>query len=98
MIDTIVLCGNTVDMQDQSLLSWIFAEKMEPDGPPPEYRELANEQLEWIEGQLRTSKQVPFAYVPYSTIGSLQCSLSLCCRALPNLFDLRARTAQVFGA
>ncbi|KAI1708326.1 calcineurin-like phosphoesterase domain-containing protein [Ditylenchus destructor] len=40
MLDTIVLCGNT---------------KKDPNGPPPEYVELAAEQWRWIEDNLRDS-------------------------------------------
>jgi len=54
-IDTIVLCGNTVDVQGESLLSWLFAKKKTPNGPEPEYIQLAKEQWEWIEETLRTS-------------------------------------------
>jgi len=55
MVDTIVLCGNTVDIQGQSLFSWLFSRKRDPTGPPPEYEELAKEQLRWIEDQLQNS-------------------------------------------
>uniref|UniRef100_A0A915EAM8 Calcineurin-like phosphoesterase domain-containing protein n=1 Tax=Ditylenchus dipsaci TaxID=166011 RepID=A0A915EAM8_9BILA len=56
MLDTIVLCGNTVDIQGESLFSWIFSKKKEPNGPPPEYVELAAKQWEWIERMLSSSK------------------------------------------
>jgi len=56
MLDTIVLCGNTVDMEGQSLFSWLFAKKKDPDGPDPEYVELAKKQWKWIEHQLRNSE------------------------------------------
>lgn len=57
MMDTIVLCGNTMDIQgSNSLLSLLFARKLDPKGPPPEYRELADQQWEWVERELKQSK------------------------------------------
>lgn len=56
MLDTIVLCGNTVDMDGQSsMFSWLFSKKKDPDGPDPEYRELAKQQWAWIERKLNES-------------------------------------------
>lgn len=54
-LDTIVLCGNTVDVQGDSIFSWLFAKKLQPNGPPPKYQELAHEQWEWIERELANS-------------------------------------------
>lgn len=56
MIDTIVLCGNTVDVGSESLLSWVFSKKTEANGPPPKYLELAVKQWNWIEKNLKNSK------------------------------------------
>ncbi|KAL3109531.1 hypothetical protein niasHT_011686 [Heterodera trifolii] len=55
MLDTVVLCGNTVDVQGDSLFSWLFAQKREPNGPSAEHRQLAVQQWAWIEQQMRRS-------------------------------------------
>uniref|UniRef100_A0A914BU86 Calcineurin-like phosphoesterase domain-containing protein n=1 Tax=Acrobeloides nanus TaxID=290746 RepID=A0A914BU86_9BILA len=54
MIDTIVLCGNTIDVQGSSLLNWIFAKHKAPE--VPEDIEAANRQWAWIEQHLAASK------------------------------------------
>ena len=58
MIDTIVLCGNTEDIQGKSLFSWMFSKKREPNGPEPKFEKLAKKQWKWIEKQLENSKFV----------------------------------------
>ena len=56
MIDTMVLCGNTIDVQGDGFIDWVFnSKKLEPTGPPPEYKELAAQQWRWIEQQLAQS-------------------------------------------
>uniref|UniRef100_A0A915LNY1 Calcineurin-like phosphoesterase domain-containing protein n=1 Tax=Meloidogyne javanica TaxID=6303 RepID=A0A915LNY1_MELJA len=62
MIDTIVLCGNTEDIQGKSLFSWMFSKKREPNGPEPKYEKLAKKQWKWIEKQLENSKFVCFYF------------------------------------
>ena len=56
MLDTIVLCGNTVDVQGNGIFGWLFSKKRDPVEPPPEYKDLAKKQWEWIEEQLEKSK------------------------------------------
>jgi len=79
MIDTIVLCGNTVDVQGDGLFDWLFSKHKEPTGPPKEYRKLAKEQWEWIEEQLNKSTAdylfVSGHYPIYSTCehGGIKC-------------------------
>ncbi|KAF7639725.1 Metallophos domain-containing protein [Meloidogyne graminicola] len=79
MLDTIVLCGNTEDVQGKSLFSWLFSTKKEPNGPEPEYEELAKRQWKWIEKQLKNSDAdylfVAGHYPIYSTCehGGFQC-------------------------
>jgi len=56
MIDTIVLCGNTVDIQGDKIWDWwLFSKKLNPTGPPEKYVELAKQQWQWIEKNLRES-------------------------------------------
>ncbi|KAI6230398.1 Tartrate-resistant acid phosphatase type 5 [Aphelenchoides fujianensis] len=55
-IDTIVLCGNSIDVDSRSLWSWITATKHVPDRPPPQYVEEAARQWAWIEEQLKNSR------------------------------------------
>ncbi|CAK5051947.1 unnamed protein product [Meloidogyne enterolobii] len=79
MIDTIVLCGNTEDIQGKSLFSWMFSKKREPNGPEPKYEKLAKKQWKWIEKQLENSNAdylfVAGHYPIYSTCehGGFKC-------------------------
>lgn len=55
MIDTIILCGKTIDVQGEGLFNWLFSKKRDPKEPEPEYREAAEKQWEWIEKTLQSS-------------------------------------------
>uniref|UniRef100_A0A914C296 Calcineurin-like phosphoesterase domain-containing protein n=1 Tax=Acrobeloides nanus TaxID=290746 RepID=A0A914C296_9BILA len=53
MIDTIILCGNSIDVQGSGVIDWIFAKHKNPDTPPD--IAAANRQLSWLEEQLSKS-------------------------------------------
>ncbi|CEF67893.1 Tartrate-resistant acid phosphatase type 5 [Strongyloides ratti] len=53
MIDTIQLCGNTIDIDGSNIISWIKADHHDPSGPDDV--NLANEQWEWIKNELENS-------------------------------------------
>ncbi|KAH7701310.1 Ser/Thr protein phosphatase family protein [Aphelenchoides avenae] len=78
-IDTIILCGNTIDVQGESLWNWLFYKKKTPNGPDPGFEEQAKEQWAWIEKQLAVSTAdylfVSGHYPVYSTSehGPIQC-------------------------
>ncbi|KAI6181648.1 Tartrate-resistant acid phosphatase type 5 [Aphelenchoides besseyi] len=55
-IDTIVLCGNSIDVDSRSLFAWFTATKHVPDRPPLKYVEEAVKQWAWIEEQLKNSR------------------------------------------
>uniref|UniRef100_A0A0N4ZG83 Tartrate-resistant acid phosphatase type 5 n=1 Tax=Parastrongyloides trichosuri TaxID=131310 RepID=A0A0N4ZG83_PARTI len=55
MLDTMQLCGNTIDIDGDSIFSWLKAEHHDPSGP--ENETLANAQWDWIEGELQNSRE-----------------------------------------
>ncbi|CAD5207403.1 unnamed protein product [Bursaphelenchus okinawaensis] len=55
-IDTIVLCGNCIDVNGRSLFSWIMHRKKIPNKPDPEWATEAVAQWKWIEEQLGSSR------------------------------------------
>jgi hypothetical protein len=55
-IDTIILCGNSVDVGSRSIFSWFGAHERVPDKPEPKYAELATQQWDWIEENLKNSR------------------------------------------
>jgi tartrate-resistant acid phosphatase type 5 len=55
-IDTIVLCGQTFDVEGRSLFSWITATWLVPEKPEKKYEKLAELQWKWIEDELKKSK------------------------------------------
>uniref|UniRef100_A0A0N5BVT5 Metallophos domain-containing protein n=1 Tax=Strongyloides papillosus TaxID=174720 RepID=A0A0N5BVT5_STREA len=54
MIDTMQLCGNTVDIDGDSIFSWIQAHHHDPLGPSN--KTLADKQWEWITNEIETSR------------------------------------------
>uniref|UniRef100_A0A0K0F7C6 Tartrate-resistant acid phosphatase type 5 n=1 Tax=Strongyloides venezuelensis TaxID=75913 RepID=A0A0K0F7C6_STRVS len=54
MIDTMQLCGNTIDIDGDSLFSWMTANHHDPTGP--ENKTLADEQWKWITNEIETSR------------------------------------------
>jgi hypothetical protein len=54
-IDTIVLCGNSIDVGGRSLLSWIMARRRIPNRPDPQWVDEAQRQWIWIEKELKDS-------------------------------------------
>uniref|UniRef100_A0A0K0EFI5 Tartrate-resistant acid phosphatase type 5 n=1 Tax=Strongyloides stercoralis TaxID=6248 RepID=A0A0K0EFI5_STRER len=54
MIDTIQLCGNTIDVDGSSIISWLKSSHHDPSGPPDV--SLANKQWEWIVNELENSR------------------------------------------
>jgi len=55
-LDTIVLCGQTFDVEGRSLFSWLTATWLVPDKPERKYEKLAQEQWKWLEEELAKSK------------------------------------------
>uniref|UniRef100_A0A914DUQ1 Tartrate-resistant acid phosphatase type 5 n=1 Tax=Acrobeloides nanus TaxID=290746 RepID=A0A914DUQ1_9BILA len=53
MIDTMILCGNTNDVDGSGIIDWIFSKHKDADAPPD--IEAANRQLSWLEEQLSKS-------------------------------------------
>ncbi|KAI6183121.1 Tartrate-resistant acid phosphatase type 5 [Aphelenchoides bicaudatus] len=54
--NTIVLCGNSVDVDGRSIIAWMNARKQVPNKPDPPNEKLAEEQWQWIEEQLKQSR------------------------------------------
>jgi tartrate-resistant acid phosphatase type 5 len=54
-IDTIVLCGQTFDVEGRSLFSWLGAKSLKPENPEKKYEKLAEIQWKWIENELANS-------------------------------------------
>lgn len=78
-IDTVILCGNSIDVGGRSLFSWILARRRVPNKPDPQWEDEAQRQLVWIEEQLRESSAdflfVVGHYPIYSiaSTGNVQC-------------------------
>lgn len=54
-IDTVVLCGQSIDVEGRSVFHWMTALLLTPKKPEKKFEKLAKEQWEWIEEQLKTS-------------------------------------------
>lgn len=55
MIDTVMLCGNTRDIDNANFLEMIISQKIENPNKPKDPK-AAEEHLDWIELQINTSK------------------------------------------
>ncbi|KAI6225391.1 Tartrate-resistant acid phosphatase type 5 [Aphelenchoides fujianensis] len=54
-IDTIVLCGNSIDVGGRSVFSWLLARRRVPNRPDPQWADEAERQWKWVEQQLSDS-------------------------------------------
>ncbi|KAL3109534.1 hypothetical protein niasHT_011689 [Heterodera trifolii] len=98
MLDTVVLCGNTVDVQGDSLFNWLFAQKREPNGPSAEHRQLAVQQWAWIEQQMRRSDADYLFVVGHYPIHSVSEHGSFAClRRLDSLLHSHGANAYFSG-
>ncbi|KAI6171051.1 Tartrate-resistant acid phosphatase type 5 [Aphelenchoides bicaudatus] len=54
-IDTIVLCGQTIDVDGKTLFNWVTANFKVPEKPEKKHEKMAVEQWKWLEQQLKES-------------------------------------------
>ncbi|KAI6186091.1 Tartrate-resistant acid phosphatase type 5 [Aphelenchoides besseyi] len=54
-IDTVVLCGNSINVHSRSIFSWMGASAKVPEGPAAKYVDESKKRWKWIEDQLRRS-------------------------------------------
>jgi hypothetical protein len=55
-LDTVIACGNSIDVDSRSFFSWVRAAEKLPKGPEPPYIEEAKKQWEWFEEELKNSQ------------------------------------------
>ncbi|KAI6195474.1 Tartrate-resistant acid phosphatase type 5 [Aphelenchoides besseyi] len=70
-IDTVILCGNSIDVADRSLFSWLFARRRVPNRPDQKWTNEAERQWKWIDQQLRDSVADYLFVVGYYPIYSI---------------------------
>ncbi|KAI6183201.1 Tartrate-resistant acid phosphatase type 5 [Aphelenchoides bicaudatus] len=55
-IDTVILCGNTIDIDSRSVFAWATAFEKEPKQPDKQFIDAAKEQWKWLEEELKDSE------------------------------------------
>ncbi|KAI6230399.1 Tartrate-resistant acid phosphatase type 5 [Aphelenchoides fujianensis] len=55
-LDSVIMCGNSIDVDSRSLFSWMRAVEKVPERPDPEHVKEAKKQWAWFERELKNSK------------------------------------------